>query len=195
MPSVPSAPMKSFVVSKPADDLRARLRVLMTSPEGSTTVCARVSGVSTDHDERPYRVQEPLRLCRSIPHRIGYVLISVRRLRRTTGTYFLNSRCSAYRPLSRQGRGRATKTKSSGGIDVAHDHHDVLGRTTECLRTKPVSDIQGARSCHGTSPFFLRVSFRSIHRSPGWQTTSESASAKQITVSRQYPLAHPGYPP
>lgn len=31
--------MKSFVVSKPAEDLRARLRVLMTSPDGRTTVC------------------------------------------------------------------------------------------------------------------------------------------------------------
>ena len=38
MPRVPSAPIKSFVVSKPADDFRARLRVLMTLPEGSTTV-------------------------------------------------------------------------------------------------------------------------------------------------------------
>ena len=27
MPSVPSAPMNNFVVSKPADDFRARLRV------------------------------------------------------------------------------------------------------------------------------------------------------------------------
>ena len=74
--------MNSFVVSKPADDLRARLRVLMTSPEGSTTVCARVrvrvsvSGVDTDYDERTYRVQEPLRLCRSIPHRVSYALVS-----------------------------------------------------------------------------------------------------------------------
>ena len=38
IPSVPSAPMKSLVVSNPADDLRARLRVLMTFPFGRTTV-------------------------------------------------------------------------------------------------------------------------------------------------------------
>lgn len=39
IPNVPSAPMKSFVVSKPAEDFRERLLVLMTSPDGSTTVC------------------------------------------------------------------------------------------------------------------------------------------------------------
>ena len=39
IPSVPSAPMNSFVVSNPADDLRDRRRVLITSPDGSTTVC------------------------------------------------------------------------------------------------------------------------------------------------------------
>ena len=38
MPRVPSAPMNSFVVSNPADDLRERRLVLMTSPDGSTTV-------------------------------------------------------------------------------------------------------------------------------------------------------------
>ena len=40
IPKVPSAPMNSLVRSNPADDLRERLLVLMTSPEGSTTVCA-----------------------------------------------------------------------------------------------------------------------------------------------------------
>lgn len=39
MPRVPSAPMNSFVVSNPADDLRDLRRVLMTSPDGRTTVC------------------------------------------------------------------------------------------------------------------------------------------------------------
>ena len=38
MPSVPSAPMNSLVTSQPADDLRERRRVLITSPFGSTTV-------------------------------------------------------------------------------------------------------------------------------------------------------------
>lgn len=36
IPSVPSAPIKSFVKSKPAADLRALLRVLMTLPFGNT---------------------------------------------------------------------------------------------------------------------------------------------------------------
>ena len=38
IPSVPSAPMNSFVVSNPALDFRALWRVLITSPEGNTTV-------------------------------------------------------------------------------------------------------------------------------------------------------------
>ncbi len=38
IPKVPSAPMKSFVKSKPDADFLARLLVLMTSPLGSTTV-------------------------------------------------------------------------------------------------------------------------------------------------------------
>lgn len=46
IPRVPSAPMKSFVVSNPAEDLRARLRVLMTSPDGRTTVCKNVLDIS-----------------------------------------------------------------------------------------------------------------------------------------------------
>jgi len=39
IPSVPSAPMKSLVVSNPAEDFLDLRRVLMTSPEGRTTVC------------------------------------------------------------------------------------------------------------------------------------------------------------
>ena len=39
MPRVPSAPTNSLVVSNPADDLRARRLVFITSPEGRTTVC------------------------------------------------------------------------------------------------------------------------------------------------------------
>jgi hypothetical protein len=38
IPRVPSAPMKSLVISGPAADLRALERVLMISPEGRTTV-------------------------------------------------------------------------------------------------------------------------------------------------------------
>jgi hypothetical protein len=39
MPRVPSAPINSLVVSNPADDLRDRRLVFITSPEGRTTVC------------------------------------------------------------------------------------------------------------------------------------------------------------
>src|SRR5882762_3225128 len=38
MPSVPSAPINSLVVSNPADDFLDLRRVLITSPEGRTTV-------------------------------------------------------------------------------------------------------------------------------------------------------------
>ena len=38
IPKVPSAPTNSLVVSHPAEDLRARRRVLMISPVGNTTV-------------------------------------------------------------------------------------------------------------------------------------------------------------
>lgn len=38
IPKVPSAPMKSLVVSKPVADFLARLRVFITSPEGNTAV-------------------------------------------------------------------------------------------------------------------------------------------------------------
>ena len=43
IPSVPSAPTNNFVVSNPAADLRARRRVLITSPDGRTTVCREFS--------------------------------------------------------------------------------------------------------------------------------------------------------
>ena len=42
IPRLPSAPMTSFVISMPADDLRARRRVLMTLPFGRTTVFAQI---------------------------------------------------------------------------------------------------------------------------------------------------------
>lgn len=43
IPNVPSAPMNNLVVSNPALDFRARWRVLITSPEGSTTVYMLIS--------------------------------------------------------------------------------------------------------------------------------------------------------
>lgn len=72
IPSVPSAPMKSFVVSNPVEDLRARRRVLMTSPLGSTTVCRmrKVSGDCVLRCSTTYDVEEPLAPRRAIPHGI-----------------------------------------------------------------------------------------------------------------------------
>jgi hypothetical protein len=46
MPRVPSAPMNSLVVSNPADDLRDRRLVFITSPEGRTTVCGEKKKIS-----------------------------------------------------------------------------------------------------------------------------------------------------
>jgi hypothetical protein len=39
--TIPSAPIKSFVVSKPADDFLDLRRVLITSPDGKTIVWER----------------------------------------------------------------------------------------------------------------------------------------------------------
>lgn len=76
IPRVPSAPMKSFVVSNPADDFRARRRVLMTSPDGSTTVYksapTRVSLEQLMGRDGTNRVKEPFRLRGTIPHGIRW---------------------------------------------------------------------------------------------------------------------------
>src|ERR1700761_5130328 len=42
MPSMPSTPINSFVVSNPADDLRERRVVLITSPDGRMIVYTKV---------------------------------------------------------------------------------------------------------------------------------------------------------
>jgi hypothetical protein len=57
--------MNSFVTSKPAEDFRARWRVLMTSPEGSTTVYGKTKVTRTTSypfSGSTYRVQKPLSL-------------------------------------------------------------------------------------------------------------------------------------
>ena len=68
IPSVPSAPMNNLVVSKPADDLRARRRVLITFPFGRTTVYsdfithdALLRSQSTTYDvEKPFSLSGPV---------------------------------------------------------------------------------------------------------------------------------------
>jgi len=75
MPSVPSAPMNSFVVSNPADDLRERRLVLITSPDGRTTVYTKAQhSRSTDGTgtRKADCVQKPFALRCTIPHRVGY---------------------------------------------------------------------------------------------------------------------------
>lgn len=64
MPSVPSAPMNSFVVSNPADDFLALLRVFMTSPLGRTTVYEKASQEtgSQGKDIDSYQVKKPFSL-------------------------------------------------------------------------------------------------------------------------------------
>jgi hypothetical protein len=54
--------MKSFVTSNPAEDFLARLRVLMTSPLGRTTVCNKnvKTGVAIERCTR--EVEEPFGL-------------------------------------------------------------------------------------------------------------------------------------
>ena len=67
IPNVPSAPINSFVVSHPAEDLRERRRVLITLPLGRTTVCIRprmISRVQTNgtRERSTHKIQEPLAL-------------------------------------------------------------------------------------------------------------------------------------
>jgi hypothetical protein len=79
IPSVPSAPMKSFVVSNPVDDFLALCLVLMTLPEGSTAVCnigRTVSQRIVFYERRRWKnanhVKEPLAFCSAVPHRVRY---------------------------------------------------------------------------------------------------------------------------
>lgn len=63
--------MNNFVVSKPAEDLRARWRVLMTSPEGRTTVY--IDNELTRiliKKINAYCIEEPFALCSTITDRI-----------------------------------------------------------------------------------------------------------------------------
>jgi hypothetical protein len=81
MPRVPSAPMKSLVVSNPADDLRDRRLVFITSPEGRTTVCPgktdqRTAPQKTSREEKKSmyadRIQEPFTLRCAVADCVGY---------------------------------------------------------------------------------------------------------------------------
>ena len=74
LPSVPSAPTNSFLVSNPAADLRARHQVLINSPDGKTTVCLEFSVRARPTDNAgAHCIQEPFALRRTIPHHIGCV--------------------------------------------------------------------------------------------------------------------------
>lgn len=71
IPSVPSAPMNSFVKSGPAADLRALERVLMISPFGSTTVCGTViKPLRREPVRPPYNVEEPFGSGSPVPNRV-----------------------------------------------------------------------------------------------------------------------------
>jgi hypothetical protein len=72
MPSVPSAPMNSFVVSNPADDLRERRLVLITSPDGRTTVYRRAQHSCLAGRERltAFRNHSPL----AVPYRTALAI-------------------------------------------------------------------------------------------------------------------------
>ena len=83
IPSVPSAPMKSFVVSNPAEDFRERLRVLTTSPDGSTTVCVIVRsqylGEMWDVVRRhTYHIEKPFTLGSTVSYSVRLNRFSVR---------------------------------------------------------------------------------------------------------------------
>ena len=64
--------------------------------------------------------------------------------------------------------------RMSGVQEVKCQNTDRKEERDSC-RGRDESDLI-AWTIHGELPFFLSSSLRSIHRSPGWQTTSESAS-------------------
>jgi hypothetical protein len=78
IPSVPSAPMNNFVKSNPAEDLCARERVLITSPEGRTTVCRFYETLIIGGERWTNQVEEPLSFRGAIPDGIGYIATAVR---------------------------------------------------------------------------------------------------------------------
>jgi hypothetical protein len=61
--------MNNFVVSNPAADFRARWRVLMTSPEGRTTVYGDIQSTNSNIVKEiiAYRIQEPFAFRSTIP--------------------------------------------------------------------------------------------------------------------------------
>ena len=76
IPSVPSAPMKSFVVSNPAEDFRDRLRVLTTSPDGRTTVCVIVRSQYLGERwdvvrQQTYHIEKPFALGSTISYSVS----------------------------------------------------------------------------------------------------------------------------
>ena len=100
IPSVPSAPMKSFVVSIPAEDFLARRRVLITFPFGNTTVYSPPSVArQCDNLHRAYNIQKPFSTSRPIPDSVSYkipgkgdVCVSAKVL-----AYFRNIQCQSCR--------------------------------------------------------------------------------------------------
>lgn len=61
--------MNNFVVSNPAADFRARWRVLMTSPEGRTTVYRDTQSINSNIVKvtNAYRIQEPFAFRSTVP--------------------------------------------------------------------------------------------------------------------------------
>ena len=73
IPRVPSAPIKSLVVSKPADDFRALRLVFITSPLGRTTVLLSYENLSAFQSAlQTHDIQEPFGLRSTVADRICF---------------------------------------------------------------------------------------------------------------------------
>lgn len=98
-PKVPSAPIKSLVVSKPAADFLARLRVLMISPLGSTTVLG--AALTKNYQGNGFEILTRLRnhSALAVPYRTAFALVmsefSIIGLRAGPNAYF---HCTQYQP-------------------------------------------------------------------------------------------------
>ena len=161
MPRVPSAPMNSLVVSNPADDLRDRRLVFITSPEGRTTVCRRKINVPRQKITAcsPHsKTIHPL-LCRSGPRWLlqeGVI-----------------SKCGSTVRIA----------LTSGAASAKHATDSRRGTRIELwtgVKTKD-SGTPSALPRTGKNngmPFSFKASLISVHPTPGWQTRSESSSER-----------------
>ena len=179
IPRVPSAPMNNLVVSKPAEDLRARWRVLMTSPEGRTTVYGNRQWADSYSDQENQCVLHwgTIRLLR---YHNGQ-----HSLQRSRRQHFSNRFMTIWmRTAWTTSTHHAADSRTWTGIQLSN----IYQKTIRCEMPDRTGKNNGmpaymswrSRNYCACLPFCRKVSLISIHPIPGWQTRSESASVVQL---------------